>query len=347
MKAVRIIGYEQAVYTDVPVPVPASDELLVQVKRVGVCHSDVEVFRQELGIYRSGRASLPITVGHEWAGKVVQVGARAQGFETGERVTGECGMGCGHCALCREGLHNICPDRVEMGVFNRDGAYAEFLTVPAAHAHHLYDLSYQQGALVEPCTVGLWIARRAGIHPGDRVAVIGCGTVGLMAVQTARFFGADRVVAASRSPFKLDLAKKMGADTLINLTEQTVADAACTVMNGQGFTVVIEATGVAEGATLALRTAAPRGRVVITGVFEKELQAIDLNTIMPKELTVIGSLGGPTVFDEAVELIRKGKLQVLPINTHTLPLSEGPQALAMVAHGQPDLVKVHLDCTMN
>jgi D-arabinose 1-dehydrogenase-like Zn-dependent alcohol dehydrogenase len=84
MKAVRIIGYEQAVYTDVPVPIPASDELLVQVKRVGVCHSDVEVFRQELGIYRSGGASLPITVGHEWAGEVVQVGARVQGFETGE-----------------------------------------------------------------------------------------------------------------------------------------------------------------------------------------------------------------------------------------------------------------------
>jgi L-iditol 2-dehydrogenase len=249
--------------------------------------------------------------------------------------------------LCRQGLHNICLERVETGVFNRDGAYAEFLTVPAAHAHHLYDLSYQEGALVEPCTVGLWIARRAGIHPGDRVAVIGCGTVGLMAVQTARFFGADRVVAASRSPFKLDLAKKMGADTLINLSEQTVADAAHTVTNGQEFTVVIEATGVAEGATLALRTAAPRGRVVITGVFEKELQTIDLNTIMPKELTVIGSLGGPTVFDEAVELIRKGKLLVLPINTHTLPLSQGPKALEMVAHGQPDLVKVHLDCSLN
>ena len=347
MKAVRIIGYEQAIYTDVPVPVPGPDELLVQVKRVGVCHSDVEVFRQELGIYRSGGASLPITVGHEWAGEVVQVGNRVQGFKTGERVTGECGMGCGTCALCRQGLHNICPDRVEMGVFNRDGADAEFLTVPAAHAHHLYDLSYQQGALVEPCTVGLWIARRAGIHPGDRVAVIGCGTVGLMAVQTAHFFGADLVVAASRSPFKLDLAQKMGADTLINLTGQTVADAAGTVTKGQEFNVVIEATGVAEGATLALRTAAPRGRVVITGVFEKELQAVDFNTIMPKELTLIGSLGGPTVFDEAIELIRNGKLQVLPINTHTLLLSEGPQALAMVAHGQPDLVKVHLDCSMN
>jgi len=346
MKAVRIIGYEQAIFTEMPIPVAKPNELLVQVKRVGVCHSDVEVFRQELGIYRSGGASLPITVGHEWAGEVVQVGSQVQGFKTGERVTGECGQGCGHCSLCLQGLHNICPDRVEMGVFNRDGADAEFLTVPATHAHHLYDLSYQQGALVEPCTVGLWIARRAGIQPGDRVAVIGCGTVGLMAVQTARFFGADRVVAASRSSFKLDLAQKMGADSLINLTGQAVPDAAATVTNGLEFNVVIEATGVADGATLALRTAAPRARVVITGVFEKELQAVDFNTIMPKELTVIGSLGGPTVFDEAVELIRNGKLQVLPINTHTLLLSEGPQALAMVAHGQPDLVKVHLDCTM-
>ena len=347
MKAVRIIGYEQAVYTDVPMPAPAADELLVRVRRVGVCHSDVEVYRQELGIYRSGGASLPITVGHEWAGEVVQAGAAVRGFEVGERVTGECGMGCGHCALCREGLNNICPDRVEMGVFNRDGAYAEYLTVPAARAHHLFDLSFQQGALVEPCTVGLWIARRAGIGPGDRVAVVGSGTVGLMAVQTARYFGADQVVAVGRSPFKLELAKKLGADAVINLREQPLPEAARSVTGGQGFNVVIEATGVAEGATLSLRLAVPRGRVIITGVFEKELQAVDLNTIMPKELTVIGSLGGPTVFDEAVDLIRKGKLQVLPINTHYLPLSAGPQALAMVAQGQPDLVKVHLDCTVN
>jgi L-iditol 2-dehydrogenase len=346
MKAVRIVGYEQALYTDIPVPIPAADELLVQVMRVGVCHSDVEVFRQELGIYRNGGASLPITVGHEWAGVVVQVGNQVHGFQPGDRVTGECGIGCGHCDLCRQGLHNICPDRVETGVFNRDGAYAEYIAMPAAHAHHLFDLSYQEGALVEPCTVALWISQRAGIHPGDRVAVIGCGTVGLMAVQAARYFGADRVVAASRSQFKLDLAKTMGADRLVNLSERVVADAAPAVTNGENFNVVIEATGVAEGATLALRTAAPRSRVVITGVFEKELQAIDLNTIMPKELSVIGSLGGPTVFDEAIELIRKGKLQVLPINTHTLPLSEGPQALAMVAHGQPDLVKVHLECMM-
>jgi threonine dehydrogenase-like Zn-dependent dehydrogenase len=347
MKAVRIIGYEQAVYTDIPVPVPAMDELLVRVKRVGVCHSDVEVFRQELGIYRTGRASLPITVGHEWAGEVAQVGANVQGFEIGDRVTGECGMGCGVCELCLEGLHNICEERVEMGVFNRDGAEAEFLTVPARHAHHLYDLSFEEGALVEPCTVGLWIARRAGIQPGDRVAVIGCGTVGLMAVQTARFFGADRVAVTSRSQFKLDLAQKMGADVLINLSGQSVAEAAEAVTRGENYNVVIEATGVAEGATLALRTAAPRARVIITGVFEKELQEIDLNTIMPKELTVMGSLGGPTVFDEAVDLIRKGKLQVLPILTHTLKLSDGPQALAMVACGQPDLVKVHLDCATN
>ena len=123
-------------------------------------------------------------------------------------------------------------------------------------------------------------------------------------------------------------------------------EAAQSLTAGKGFSVVIEATGVAEGATLSLRLAVPRGRVVITGVFEKEWQTIDLNTIMPKELTVIGSLGGPLVFDEAVDLIRKGKVQVLPINTHTLPLSAGPEALKMVGEGRPDLVKVHLDCTV-
>jgi L-iditol 2-dehydrogenase len=338
------VGYEQAVYTDVPVPEFGPEELLVRVKRVGVCHSDVEVFRQELGIYRAGGASLPIIPGHEWAGEVVKVGTKVKGFEVGERVTGECGIGCGQCWLCQQGLHNICPDRVETGVFNRNGAYAEYLCVPYTHAHHLYDLSFQEGALVEPCTVGLWIARRAGIGPGHRVAIIGSGSVGLMATQMARFSGADLVVTAGRSPFKLSLAREMGAHATINLTEQPLTQAAKDLTCGQGFNVVIEATGVPEGATLSLRIAAPRARVVITGVFEGELQTIDLNTIMPKELTVLGSLGGPTVFDEAIDLIRQGKLKVLPINTHTLPLSMGPQALAMVAEGGPGLVKIHLDC---
>lgn len=344
MKAVQVVGYERAVYTDVPAPEPGPDELLVRVKRVGVCHSDVEVFRQELGVYRDGGASLPIIPGHEWAGEVVEIGPEVKGFRIGERVTGECGIGCGQCWLCQQGLHNICPDRVETGVFNRNGAYAEYITVPATHAHHLYDLSFQEGALIEPCTVGLWIARRANIGPGDRVAIIGSGSVGLMATQVARFAGADLVATVGRSAFKLNLAREMGAQATINLVKQPLAQAAEELSSGRGFNVVIEATGVPEGATLALRTAAPRARVVITGVFEDELQAIDLNTIMPKELTVLGSLGGPTVFDEAIDLVRQGKLKVLPINTHTLSLSGGPQALAMVAEGRPDLVKIHLDC---
>ena len=344
MKAIHIIGYEQAIYTDAPEPVPKADELLVRVHRVGICHSDVEVFRQELGIYRSGGASLPIIPGHEWAGEVVEVGADVQGFKVGDRVTGQCGIGCGKCSLCRQGLGNICPDRVETGVFNRDGAYAEYLVAPYTHAHHLYDLSYQEGALVEPFTVGEWICRRGGIVPGDRVGIIGAGTVGIVACQMARLHGAELVVAFGRKPFKLELARQMGADETFVLGEQPLEDAIQEVTQGEGFNVVIESAGVPEGATLALRAAAPRARVVITGVFEGEMQTIDLNTIMPKELTVIGSLGGPLVFDDVIAMVRQGRIQVKPINTHYFPLSMAPQALAMVAEGRPDLVKAHLDC---
>jgi L-iditol 2-dehydrogenase len=347
MKAIQIIGHEKAIYADVPMPEPKPDELLAQVKRIGVCHSDVEVFRQELGIYRNGGAALPIIPGHEWAGEVVEIGPEVKGFRIGERVTGECGIGCGKCELCQQGLHNICPDRVETGVFNRQGAYAEYITVPATHAHHLYDLSFQAGALIEPLTVGLWIARRASIGPGDRVAVIGTGTVGIVAGYMARFHGADLVVAFGRKPFKLDLAKQMGADAAINLLEEPLEEAIDEVTKGRGFNVAIEATGVPEGVTLSLRIAAPRARVVVTGVFEGEMQTIDLNTIMPKELTVIGSLGGPTVFDESIDLVRQGKVSILPMNTHCFPLSMGPQALATVAEGKYDVVKIHLGCTSN
>jgi L-iditol 2-dehydrogenase len=347
MRVVQVVGYEQSVYTHVPVPEPGPDELLVRVRRVGVCHSDVEVFRQELGIYRDGGAALPIIPGHEWAGEVVEIGAKVQDFVVGERVTGECGIGCGQCDLCQQGLHNICPDRVETGVFNRQGAYAEYIAMPASHAHHLYDLSFQKGALIEPLTVGLWIARRAGIGPGDRVAVFGTGTVGLVAGYMARHYGAGLVVAFGRKPFKLGLARQLGADACVNLLEDPLPEAIDQLTQGRGFNVVVEATGVPEGVTLSLRSAAPRARVVVTGVFEGEMQTIDLNTIMPKELTVIGSLGGPTVFDEAIDLVRQGKANILPINTHYFPLSMGSQALNMLAEGRPDLVKVHLDCTIN
>lgn len=347
MKAVQIIGYEQASYTDVPDPKPKPDELLVEVKRVGVCHSDVEVFRQELGIYRSGGASLPIIPGHEWAGEVVEVGAEVKGFQVGNRVTGQCGIGCGSCSLCQQGLGNICPDRVETGVFNRDGAYAQYIATPYTHTHHLYDLSYQQGALVEPLTVGEWICRRAGIGPGDRVGIFGTGTVGIVACHMARIHDADLVVAFGRKPFKLDLARRMGADETVQLGEQPLEEAIDEVTLGQGFNVVVEAIGVPEGATLALRAAAPRAKVLITGVFEGEMQTIDLNTIMPKELTVIGSLGGPLVFDDVISMVQEGVVDVRAINTHYFPLSMGPEALSMVAEGQPDLVKVHLDCQID
>jgi L-iditol 2-dehydrogenase len=347
MKAIHIVGYEKAVVTDVPIPVPRPDELLVQVRRVGVCHSDVEVFRQELGIYRSGRASLPIIPGHEWAGEVIEIGADVRGFEVGERVTGKCGIGCGKCALCQQGLGNICLDRVETGVFNRDGAYAEYLVVPYTYAHHIYELSFQEGALIEPYTVGEWICRRAGIGPGDRVAIIGTGTVGIVATHMARLHGADRVVAFGRKPFKLDLARQMGAHEAVSLEELPWQEVVDEASHGLGFNVVVEANGVPEGATLAFQAAAPRARVVITGVFEGERQTIDLNTIMPKELTVLGSLGGPLVFDDVIAMVRQGKIQVKPINTHYFPLAKGPEVLAMVAEGRPDLVKAHLDTTIN
>lgn len=344
MKAIHIVGYEKAIVTDVPVPVPRPNELLVRVRRVGICHSDVEVFRQELGVYRSGGASLPIVPGHEWAGEIVEAGAQVRGFKIGDRVTSQCGIGCGRCALCQQGLGNICPDRVETGVFKRNGAYAEYIAVPYTHTHHLYDLSDQEGALVEPFTVGEWICRRAEIGPGDRVGIIGTGTVGIVATHMARLHGADQIIAFGRKPLKLELARQMGADQAISLEEQPLDEVINQVTGGRGFNVVIEAVGVPEGATLALRAAAPRARVVITGVFEGEMQTIDLNTIMPKELTVIGSLGGPQVFDDVIAMIREGRIQVKPINTHFFPLSMAPQALKMVAEGRPDLIKAHLDC---
>jgi threonine dehydrogenase-like Zn-dependent dehydrogenase len=205
-------------------------------------------------------------------------------------------------------------------VFNRDGAYAEYLVVPYTSAHHIYDLSFQEGALIEPFTVGEWICRRAGIGPGDRVAIIGTGTVGIVATHMARLHGADRVVAFGRKPFSW-IRRQMGAHEAVSLEELPWQEVVDEASHGLGFNVVVEAIGVPEGATLALQAAAPRARVVITGVFEGERQTIDLNTIMPKELTY-SVRWAALVFDDVIAMVRQGKIQVKPINTHYFPLAK-------------------------
>jgi len=186
VRAIQIRSARDIALVQRPSPKPGPDDVLVQIAFAGICHTDIEVLRGTHGAYRTGWARYPVIPGHEWSGRVVEVGPNVGGLSPGDLVTGETGIGCMTCRLCRLGAYNCCPNVTETGIINRDGAMCELHVHPAQFVHRLGGISPRCGALVEPATVAVYACRRAGVKPGDRVAVCGGGSIGQLCAQAAR-----------------------------------------------------------------------------------------------------------------------------------------------------------------
>jgi len=203
-------------YSDFPDPAAGDDEVLINVKACGICGSDVHGFTG-----KTGRRIPPLIMGHEAAGVVEETGENVKGFEKGDRVCFDSTVYCNKCQPCRKGLYNRCEKRQVLGVstpeFKRHGAFAEYVAVPWWIVSKIPDdMSFVQSALLEPASIGTHAANRAPISTDDTVVVIGAGTIGLFILQAARLRGAAKVIVADINEFRLDLAKKLGADKAIN-----------------------------------------------------------------------------------------------------------------------------------
>jgi threonine dehydrogenase-like Zn-dependent dehydrogenase len=211
VRALVFAGPGRAEVRDVPAPVPARGYVVVDVDRVGICGTDVELFTGEMSYLRTGESTYPLRPGHEWAGAVTAVGDDVADSWLGRRVTGDTMIGCGDCRRCRSGLHHVCRDRHELGI--RDGlpgALAEQVAVPVGSLHRLPDtIDGQLGALVEPGGNALRAVRAVDLARGDRLLVVGTGTIGLLAAMLGRAQGAD-VHLLGREPDQLNLAAALG-----------------------------------------------------------------------------------------------------------------------------------------
>jgi len=342
MRAARLYGVRDLRYELVNDPTPEPQEALVAVRAVGVCRTDVELYLQELLAYRTGQARLPIIPGHEWSGEVVEVGAQVERLRPGDRVVGEVAIGCGQCRACRAGWYNVCPARREVGIINHPGAFAELISLPERMLHLIGNLPFDQAALIEPITVALWAVQQAHVSPGDRVAVLGTGPIGQLMLQAARCYGASKVMIAGRSQPKLDLALYLGADAAISVRHDYLTASVQALTDGEGFEVVLEATGNPAAVADALVLAGVRGRIVLAGVFSDRRHPLDLDQIIARELEIKGVVGGPYVWHEAIELASGGRIRTQSLISRSLPLSEAKTALELVLTGDPQLVKVVL-----
>ncbi len=306
-------------------PNPAPDEVLVNVREVGICGSDVHYYEHgRIGDYV---VESPLVLGHESAGEVVAVGENADDFEVGDRVTLEPGIPCRHCAHCKRGEYNLCPDVTFMATPPDDGAFAEYVAWPADFTYRLPDgVSTREGALCEPLSVGIHAVRRGNVGVGDSVLVTGCGPIGLLAMEAAKAAGATEMFVSDVVPEKLALADSRGADATIDVSEADLADAVSRRTDGEGVDVVIEASG----ATPAIRTTTDAvrrgGTVVLVGLSQDDEIPLATGDIIDNELDVRGSFRYRNTYPAALQLLADGAVDVEGIVDFEMELPDVDEA---------------------
>lgn len=318
MKAIVLEGPGKACVQEVAEPRRGEGEVLLQVKKIGLCGSDLNSYRG-----KNPLVSYPRIPGHEIAATVVDSGSHAE-WAVGTDVTLSPYRGCGHCAACERGRPNACKDNETMGV-QRDGALTDLIAAPVEKLFRA-DLSLKELCLVEPLTVGFHAARRGRVAAEDVVAVFGCGGVGLGAIAGAAFRGA-RVIGIDVDDAKLQIARNAGAAETINSKASNLHEALAEMTRGRGPDVVIEAIGLPATYRAAVDEVAYAGRVVYIG-WAKEQVAYETRPFVHKELDIMGSRNAmPEDFREVIRMLEAKRFPVESAVTHTVQFEDTPKIL--------------------
>jgi len=341
MRAVRLHSVGEPLSVDeVPPPPVGPGEVLVDIKASGVCHSDLN--------YRDGVGTvghLPIILGHEIAGVVDQIGEGVEGFEVGDRVLVHYVLSCGGCRYCSLGKENLC-ERYAMIGKDVDGGFAEYIAVPARNLVKLPEgLPFEQGAILG-CAVStpLHALRRAQLKPGEVVVVYGVGGLGVHAVQLAsRVYGAGLMVAVDVAEYKLELAKRLGADVVVNPLHEDPVERVREETDGRMADVVVELVGKRETIMKGIECVGRGGRMVLVGIGLEEITLSPYRTIIGKEMELIGVNDHlKSELYQLVDLIASGRLDLSASITHRLAPEEANRALEILEHKLGNPVRVVL-----
>jgi threonine dehydrogenase-like Zn-dependent dehydrogenase len=320
VRALVVTAPRQAEVQEVPDPIARAGQLLVDVERVGICGTDVELYTGEMSYIGQGYTHFPLRLGHEWAGRVAAVGSTEDEHWLGKRVTGDTMLGCGACEYCAAGRHHVCPNRFEVGV--RDGwagALAQQMLVPTRFAHEIPDtVSLTAAALVEPGGNSLRAVRGVAVEPGQKVLVLGSGTIGLLAAQFALARGAEVHVGGVREN-SLSLARSLGVQHTWQLDH--LADG-----RADEFDAVIEATSNEAMPACAVRLVKPAGRVAYIGLSSAP-SLVDSRDLALKDITAVGILSASPGLAGAIESFASGVVIPDAIVSEVVSLEEVPSRL--------------------
>lgn len=294
---------------DRPRPSPGPDDVLVAVREVGICGSDVHYY--EHGRIGDLVVENPLVLGHETAGEVVDVGTNVSTLDPGDRVALEPGVPCRRCSHCMGGDYHLCEDVRFMATPPHDGSFTEYVSWPEDFAYKLpKNVSITEGALCEPLSVGIHACRRGNVATGDTVLVTGAGPIGLMMLEAARAAGATDIILTDIVAEKLAFARDRGADLAVNVAEDDLEAAVDQYTDGVGADVVVEASGAVSSIQSTLDVVRRGGTVVLVGLANEATVPFDVLDIIDNELDVLGSFRYKNTYPAAIDLLADGVVDV-------------------------------------
>lgn len=328
----------QISFREVPIPACGPDQVLVRIRRIGVCGSDIHVYH---GVHPY--TSYPVTQGHEVSGSVAAVGQRVKGFRVGQKVTIEPQVFCGRCYPCTHGKYNLCEELKVMG-FQTTGAASEYFAVDASKVDALPDaMTFDEGAMIEPAAVTVHAARQfAGIQ-GAKVAVIGCGPIGLLVAQSCKALGAEAVLSTDLLDFRLDMARQLGIDYAVNTSDKTLGDAMLETLGPDKADVIYDCAGTDATMGQAIRYARKGSAIILVAVFAG-MATVDLAMLNDHELDLNTSMMyRHEDYVDAIRLVGEGKIQLRPLMSRHFAFRDYIHAYEFIDASREHTMKVLID----
>ncbi|MBA3443714.1 MAG: L-threonine 3-dehydrogenase [Gemmatimonadales bacterium] len=323
------------VLREVPVPACGASDVLIRVHHAGVCGTDVHIW--EWDSWASGRLKPPVTVGHEFAGQITEMGSEASAaglISVGDLVTAEGHVVCGHCLQCRLGDAHLCRRTQIIGV-DRNGAFADFIAMPVSNVMRLDGIPTEIGAVMDPMGNAVHTVLEGDV-PGSTVFVLGCGPIGCFAVGVARAAGASLVIASDYNPKRLHLARAMGAHVTLNPGSEDVVARILELTSGDGVDLVCEMSGHPNGHAQALSAVRRGGRINLLGTPNRTTEVDFARDIIFKGVTLYGVTGRKMyqTWQQMQRFLRAGQLDPRPVITHRFPLERIAEAIQVIKDGQ-------------
>lgn len=340
MKALVLEEYNKLVYKDVPKPVPNNDEVLVKVEAVGICGSDVHGMDGS-----TGRRIPPIIMGHEASGIIIETGKNVTGWSPGDRVTFDSTIYRLDDWYTRKGLYNLSDNRMVLGVscndYRRDGAFADYVTIPQHILYRIPDnVTFEQAAMVEPVAVALHAINLSGIRINDTAVVFGSGMIGLFIIQLLKHAGCN-VIAVDMVQEKLDMAKNIGANSILNSNANNVPEEIYRLTQNRGADFAFEAVGITPTINAAVESLRKGATLVLIGNLNPTIE-FPLQKVVTREITVKGSCAINGEYPTVLDLISNGAINVDNLISAVVPLSEGALYFNKLYKKERGLLKVIL-----